>query len=340
MKKTDASAPSDQDWVRLSGESPDGLVAWVGRRGAALERMTVVGPDGLRRDVVLGLRDRRVDPYHVGGVVGRCANRIAGARFRLDGRTVSVDANEGPHSLHGGADGFDRRDWRILERAEHSVTLELESPDGDQGFPGAVRVRARYTCTRDALQLELTATTDSPTFLNLTHHAYFNLDGVGSRTVDDHTLRVPASFFTPTSSDGVPTGEVRRLAGSCLDLAEARRVGTVLGQGCECLRARDGLDHNYIPDGVGLRIVAEARGASGTHLRLWSDAPGLQVYSGQCLDAASIERDGSAHFARGGFALEPQYFPDSPNQVGFPDTTLRPGQVRRTQIRWDFSDRS
>lgn len=258
------------------------------------------------------------DTCYCGSICGRTANRIAGGSFELDGKTYTLVANDGPNHLHGGTCGFDSRLWSVVAHSEDSLELSLFSCDGDEGYPGNVTVHARYSVQGTSLRLELEAHTDAPTLLNLTNHAYWNLKGKG--TIDSHTLRVAAQSYTPMRCN-IPTGAIDPVDGSPYDL----RTPALLGERFRSLGT--GYDDNFVLPGEPgtLREVAELSCGS-RRLLLSTDAPGLQVYTGDFLP-----------IPRAGIALEAQSFPDSPHHPNFPSIILRPGSTYRRTIIWQFS---
>ncbi len=300
------------------------------------------GPDsGGGVDLTLG--HATLDEYldvrdFFGATVGRCANRLRRGRFELSGREWEVPVNDGLNALHGGPDGFDRRLWTTTDVSRDAVTMELLSPDGDQGFPGAVVAQVRYEVVGATVTIDYRATTDATTVVNLTNHAFFNLDGEGSGSVDEHTLTVPADHVTAVDDELLPTGALLPVQGTPLDLRSGARVGTVTNDRDPLVVVADGLDHNFVPVGSGPRPVATLRaGRSGRLLQVSSDLPGLQVYTANSLDGTTVGHSGTPHQRGAGIALETQYFPDSPNHRTFPSVVLEPGQVWRSRTVWSLS---
>jgi aldose 1-epimerase len=286
--------------------------------GATVQRLEVTCGDGVRRNVVLGRptpADYLAGSDYRGATIGRYANRIAGGRFLLDDRLVQVATNDGGNSLHGGPDGFDRREWTVVEESAERAVLEIVSSDGDQGFPGKLTARVRFEVSDDAVEVDFEATTDATTVVNLTSHAYFNLDGNGAGTIDDQLLTVFAERYTPSDAHNIPLGEHADVAGTPYDFRQPMPIRATR------------IDHNYVVDGAGLRPAAVLESPrTRTRLELSTDQPGLQVYTGDFLDDEP----------RLGVALEPQLFPDSPNHPEWPSPVLSPGKTYRAQLRWSF----
>lgn len=297
--------------VLTIGSSP-GPVVEVLTLGATVHRLLVDG-----RNVVLGHADvagRLASSDYVGGTIGRYANRIAGGRFPLGGSTVSVLTNDRGNSLHGGPEGFDVRLWDVVSHSADSLELTMTSPDGDQGFPGAVTAHVRYAVSGNTVTIAMSATTDATTVVGMTNHAYVNLDGEGA--IDDHELVVDSDLYTPVDGTSIPLGEHEPVDGTPFDLRAPAP-----------LRAE--LDHNFVVRGEGLRRHARLSTPHAT-LEVWSDQPGLQVYTGDMFD-------GTVHHRRAGVALEPQIFPDSPHHPEWPSPVLEPGETYRSTIEWRFS---
>lgn len=319
--------------------APNGLTVRVLDLGATVQGLRLPGGPGA--DVVLG----HADPVgytgpaknFTGAVVGRYANRIAGARFRLDGSTVRLAANEGDTCLHGGPEGFDRRTWTVLDAGPATVALELVSPDGDQGFPGTVTLRAVYRVTDDGLRLDLEARTDAPTVVGPASHVYLNLAGEGAGTVDDHWLTVDAEHYLPVDGHGLPQGGLEPVAGTPFDLRAPARLGDRVRAPDPQVGAAGGIDHSFHLRGTGLRRAARLEHrASGRAVELHTDRPALQVYTGNALDGRTVGAGGRRYRAGDGIALEPQLHPDSPNRPGLSDPFLRPGRTQRSRTEWRF----
>ncbi len=320
-------------------ENAHGMSVTILDRGGVVQALHVPDADGRTADVVLGFDDldayRRAHPY-VGATIGRFANRIAGARFVLEGRPWVLPPNEGAHQLHGGPEGFDQRVFEAVPSSGEeapSVELRLTSPDGDQGFPGALELRVTFRLLADALRIDYEATSDAATLVNPTHHAYFNLAGEGD--VREHELWIDAEAFTPVDAELIPTGEVRPVEGTAFDFRQPRRVGDRLG--AHELRATRGYDHNYVLRGEGLRAVARLRDPeSGRRLVVETDRPGLQLFTANGFDGRLLGKGGRAYGRHAGLCLETQVWPDAPNQPGFPSAVLRPGETFRSTTIFRF----
>lgn len=325
------------DAVTLSNGK--GISARIIAYGATLQSLS--GPDKTGRiaDVMLGYDDLAsfVDhPNYFGVTVGRYANRIAGGRFMLDGKTYKLPLNDKTNSLHGGLKGFDKRVWRIVSVKQGptaSVTLATTSADGDQGYPGKLDVQVTYSMDdKGALAIDFDATTDKPTVVNMTNHGIFNLAGEGSPLgVLAHRLTIPASRYTPVNAALIPTGALTPVTGTVFDFTRGRQIGKDLRDGRDPqIVAGLGYDHNFAID-AGLtaqpKLVARLSDpASGRVLDVLSTEPGVQVYTGNFLDGSYIGKQGHRYRMGDGIALEPQKFPDSPNQPAFASARVDPGK--------------
>lgn len=325
--------------------APDGSGVALLDLGVAITEVRAPDARGVLANVVLAHRDLagyRANAPYFGVVVGRCANRIGGAAFELDGRRYALAANEGRHQLHGGPDGFHARVWTlddgatIADEERASVTLRLVSEDGDQGYPGRLEAAATITWTaHHELDLAFEARADAPTPVNLAHHGYWNLAGEGSGTVDDQRLTVRAEAYLPVDAELLPTGELRPVAGSLFDLRAATRLGDVLRADAAQVAGAKGVDHCFVlarGDAAADALVEAAvvhDPGSGRTLRVRTSEPGLQVYAGGYLDGALVGASGRRYRQGDGLALEPQRFPDALRHPHFPSVLLRPGEVYR-----------
>jgi aldose 1-epimerase len=317
--------------------------------GGYLVSLNVPDRNGKSADIVLGFDD--LDGYvnnnthkgtaYLGPIVGRYANRIAKGTFTLDGRRYSLAINNGPNALHGGPHGFHQVVWKGRLIPE-GVELTYLSKDGEEGYPGNLNVVVRYTLSQGALTIDYSATTDKDTILNLTNHTYFNLKGAGKGDILDHDLTLRASRFTWADSNLTPTGELKSVEGTPLDFRKSTRIGERIGSDYEQLRVAGGYDQNFVLDAGG-RELAEAaevyEPSSGRVMRVLTDQPGVQFYTGNFFDGTIKGKSGIAYQRRYGLCLETQHFPDSPNHPEFPTTELRPGQRFHRVTVFSFSTR-
>lgn len=312
--------------------------------GAIIE---VMAPDrsGKRANVVLAVSDLKTLEANgsLNTLIGRYANRIKGG-FSLDGKHYTLPANAKGVTLHGGAQGYNSRVWKAEtanSRSGPQVKLSLVSPDGDQGFPGTLAVSVTYTLTdTNDLRLDYEAMTDKPTVVTLTNHAYFNLGGNGSGSVEDHRLQIIADAYTPTDEDQVPIGVIAPVAGTPFDFRAPKRIGADLRSPHPQLRIGRGYDHNFVlrkQRGVALPLAARLYDPrSGRTLDVRTTEPGLQIYSGNHQNGSLLSAVGTTVRQTDSIALETQHFPNSPNLANFPTTVLRPGQVLRSTTSFHF----
>jgi aldose 1-epimerase len=321
-------------------ENGGGLAARVMAYGATLTELHVPDRDGGIADIVLGfgaLEGYLATRTYFGATAGRYANRIGGAAFPLEGTTYRLTPNEGSNHLHGGFRGFDKVLWcGEADAARSSVRFHHRSPDGSEGYPGAVDAWVDYRLTEGRLTIELTARTDRPTIVNLVNHSYFNLAGHGSGNVLNQLVTLAADHYTPVDETLIPTGEIAPVQGTPFDFTRPRPIGRDLS----LPGLAGGYDHNWVlrEGGRGLRPCARAEDpVSGRILELRTTEPGVQFYTGGQLDGLEIGKHGRAYQRFAGFTLETQKFPDSPNNPRFPSAVLEPGADYRHVMEFRFS---
>ena len=334
----------------------DALEVAILTYGGVVQSVHAPDRDGRRADVVLGFDDVRQyqeqSPYF-GALIGRYANRIAGGRFELNGRTYELPVNNGPNTLHGGTEGFDEKVWDAQELPGGAgVRLSLTSPDGDQGFPARLEVSVTYTLEGDTLRLDYEARNAEPeggpeTVLNLTNHTYWNLAGEGSGSVGDHELQVNASHYLPVDATSIPLGGPAPVEGTPFDFRTPTAIGARWREGDDQLVNTGGYDHNLVldggadsSDGDGLALAAVVHDpGSGRVLEVRTDQPGVQFYSGNQL-LGTLRGKGDRLYRQGdAFCLETQHWPDSPHHPGYPSTVLRPQQTFRTSTTYRLTAR-
>lgn len=315
--------------------------------GGIIVSLRVPDKHGRMDDVVLGfdkfegyLNNR---PYF-GAIIGRYANRIAKARFSVDGVPYTLAANDGPNCLHAGIKGFDKVVWKAepFDNAKGvGLIFTYTSKDGEEGFPGNLTAKVTYTLTdKDELIFDYEAATDKATPVNLTQHTYFNLAGEGQGDILGHELTLDADRFTPVDKTLIPTGELRAVKGTPLDFTKSTTIGARINDTYEQMVLGHGYDHNFVIRRTGPGLVLAARvhePQSGRVLEVYTTEPGVQFYSGNFLDGTLVGKQGHVYKQRTGFALETQHFPDSPNHPDFPSTILKPGEVFRSQTLYKFS---
>lgn len=300
--------------------------------GATLRALKIPDRTGTMRDIVLGydtLEEYETRPAYLGAVVGRCANRIAGGQFTLDGKSYSLAVNDPPNHLHGGTVGFSHRVWSIADFTPTRAVLALTSPDGEEGYPGSLQVQVTYELSENSLIMRYQASTDKATVCNLTGHAYFNLDGHTGGPVTDQILQLHAEYYTPSDAADIPTGEIASVAGTPMDLRTPTPIGAHIDEPFAQLVQARGYDHNYVIDGAPgvLRPAALATSpVSGITMRVDSTLPGLHLYTANFLDEGLPGKASAAYGPRHAFCLETQFFPDAVNQPAFPSVILRPNQ--------------
>ncbi len=341
--------------MKVFGHMPDGAAVpiYTLTSGQTEVRVTAYGarlvsvrtPDrnGKIADVVLGYDDLAgylSDTPHLGSVVGRYGNRIALGKFSIDGHHYQIPINNGPNALHGGPIGFDMHLWQAHE-VPGGVEFTRVSPDGEMGFPGTMTAKVKYTLRANTLRIDYYATTDKPTIVNLTNHAYFNLSGdEGRGAILDEKLELNADSYTPIDAGLIPTGEIVPVAGTPLDFRKPTEIGSRINDDTEQMTRAGGYDFNFVLNGQPgtLRLAAIVTDpVSGRKLTVETDQPGIQFYTGNFLDGAVTGRYGIKYQKHAALCLETQHFPDSPNHPNFPSTVLRPGETYHTATTFTFS---
>ena len=324
-----------------------GLKATITNYGGTLTSLLVPDKTGQLGDVVLGFDDvsgylspafRKSNPYF-GALIGRYGNRIKGGKFTLDGKTYTLATNNGPNSLHGGKKGYDQVLWQAqpdVTTDGQSLTLTYLSKDGEEGYPGNLTVSVRYTLTPDdALQIDYTATTDKATPINLTNHAYFNLNHGAGKDILGHEVTLPADRYTVVDATLIPTGELRAVKGTPFDFTTPHTIGERIA------KVEGGYDHNWVLNtATGQHAAATVyEPVSGRTMDVTTDEPGIQFYTGNFLDGTLKGKGGTVYGQHAGFCLETQHFPDSPNQPTFPSTVLKPGETFKSTSSYKFGVR-
>jgi aldose 1-epimerase len=327
-----------------------GMRATILSYGAILQSLSAPDRTGKSEDVTLGYTDMKgylVAPNYFGATVGRYANRIKGGTFSIDGKTYTLAKNNGPNALHGGPTGFDKRLWtveKVSSGESASVTLRYVSADGEEGYPGQLTVTATYALNeKNELSVEYTATTTKPTIVNITNHSFFNLAGEASqRAIYDHVVTIPAETTTPVDKTLIPTGQLRPVEGTPFDFRKPTAIGARIRDGRDPqIVFGQGYDENFvIAKAPSAQPVLHARvedPSSGRVMEILSNQPGVQFYTGNFLDGTAIGKSNHAYRQGDALALEPQVFPDTPNQPAFGSARLNPGQTYRNMIVYRFS---
>ncbi len=341
--------PDGHEIHKYALASKSGMSAEIIDYGAAIVSLNIPDRTGKLEDIVLGYDS--VPGYvegsaYLGVVVGRYGNRIDKGRFQLDGREYQLTINDGVNHLHGGKAGFSKALWEaksVGTSDEPGLELQYISPDGEEGYPGTVVLKVRYTLTVNReLRVEYEGTSDRPTILNPTQHSYFNLSGKPSTSILDHQLMIEADGTTPVDSGLIPTGQIASVAGTPFDFRASYVIGARINDADEQLALGKGYDHNWVLRAGGGTLAKAAEvydPSSGRLMTVSTDQPGLQFYSGNFLDGSAIGKKGIAYKRRSGLCLEAQAFPDTPNKPQFPGATLRPGQTYHQTTIYQFSIR-
>ena len=345
-----AQRVTDFDTIKLyTFKNKSSMQVKITNYGAIVTSILVPDRNGKLGDITLGY-DRvedyinAVDKPYFGAIVGRYGNRIAKGEFVIDGETYSLATNNSPNHLHGGVVGFDKVVWDaelVGGKGWSGLELSYLAKDKEEGYPGNLSIKVTYKLTdANELIVDYLATTDKATPVNLTQHSYFNLKGEGEGDILDHKLMINASNYTPVDSTLIPTGEIKAVAGTPFDFTQAKAIGRDIGKKNEQLEFGLGFDHNFVLDreGDGLSLAAMVHEPStGRVMEITTTEPGIQFYCGNFLDGRLKGKSGKPYVHRGGFCLETQHYPDSPNQKNFPSTILKPGDEYRTTTVFKFS---
>jgi aldose 1-epimerase len=323
-------------------ENDKGIKISISNYGGTVISLLVPDNNGSQADVVLGLptwEDWILNPAYFNCIIGRTCNRIGGARFEIDGKEYRVSANAGEIQLHGGYKGFNQKLWSAsYYTKEDEIGLELSylSADGEEGFPGNLNVKVVYTLNNNnEIGIELFASTDKPTPVNLTNHAYFNLGGEGSGKILNHKLMICADYYTITDENSIPTGEIKHVEGTPYDFRNSHRIGDNIDH------IYKGYDNNYVlrNQSKGIELAASVCDPiSGRLLEVFTTEPGVQLYTANWFDGTLLTRKGKPHENHSAFCLETQHFPDSMNHPEFPSVILRPGEKYNSKTIWKFSN--
>lgn len=324
-------------------KNSNGMTAAITNYGGRIVSLLVPDKDGKMRDVVVGhgsVQDFvNSGEAYFGATIGRVGNRIANGKFTLDGKEYTLFKNNGPNTLHGGKKGFQAVVWDATQPNDTTLVLHYLSPDGEEGFPGNLDVTVTYSLTSDnGFKCDYKATTDKKTPVNLTNHAFFNLNGEGSGTINNHVLQINADRYTPVDSTLIPTGKIEPVAGTPFDFRQPTPIGQRVDQQNEQLKFGKGYDHNFVLNGSGMKKAAIAVGdQSRIQMDVYTEEPGLQFYGGNFMQGKNTFKNGSKDEFRTAFCLETQHFPDAPNQPSFPSIVLLPGKTYQTSSLYKFS---
>lgn len=339
------TAPSPLGDITLATiTNASGASVVISTLGAGIVEVNVPDSKGHLDDVVLGYADPAdyiADGPCAGKVPGRFANRIARGHLVVDGKTYSLPINNGPNHLHGGPEGFQNRIWTIVESADNAIIMEYTAADGEMGYPGKLKATASYLWTDDnELKLTLTATTDADTVVNLTNHAYFNLEGHNAGSIFDHELTLVASKYLPTDDTLIPEGVLVPVEGSPMDFTKAKKIGADIKADFPALIYGKGYDNCWAidnADGTVRTVAVLTSDKSGRVLTVETDQPGVQVYTGNWLAGSPKNKSGRSYNDYDGVAIECQGFPDAPNKPQFPSAELKPGQEYIRHINFKFT---
>ena len=325
-----------------------GIEASFTNYGQRLISLYVPDRNGNMKDIVLGFSNledyiNSKEPYF-GATIGRYANRIAKGRFQIDGEDFKLAINNGENHLHGGPKGFHKVVWTTHKISANEIEFTRTSPDMDEGYPGNLEVKVNYVLTDDnELKIKYFANSDKKTFVNLTHHSFFNLKGEGEGDINDHVLMINANHYLPIDVGLIPIGNIVKVANTPFDFTKPKSIKKAIEVDNQQLEFGNGYDHNFVlnkapTNNDGLVLAAKVKEPeSGRVMEVYTDEPGLQFYGGNFLDGEIVGKSSKAYVYRGAFCLETQHFPDSPNQKGFPSALLSPGEIYTSTCVYKFS---
>ncbi len=354
-QKTIGKTKKNEDIIAYTISSKKGgMQAEIMNYGATVLRLCVTDKNGVKKDVALGYRTPEeyfTSTTYYGMTIARYANRIGGAKFTFEGKTYELDKNDNGNMLHSGSDSLCRRNWKAEEVKDDSIVFSYDSPDGDMGFGGSMRIEVTYTLTEDALLIDYHANADRDTVFNPTNHSYFNLKGHGEGDILDHTLIVYADEMTYADEVSIPNGEIRKVAGTPFDFTKGKKIGTDIDADYDMLNFAHGYDHNFVLrgdmdedtkkyDAFGkkqIRVATLIAPDGSLTMDVFSDLPGVQLYAGNYMEDGAIGKDGKPYARRGGVAIETQYYPNAVNIPKFPQPVIREGEDFYTRTVYAFS---
>lgn len=326
-------------------KNSNGLEMAVTNYGAKVVSLLVPDKNGKFEDIVLGFEN--IDGYlnanepYFGAAIGRYGNRIAAGKFKLNGNEYNLATNNSPNHLHGGKKGFNAHIWNAKQIDDHSIEFLRLSPDGEEGYPGNLKVKMIYTLTdNNEFKITYVAETDQPTVINLTHHSFFNLHGAGNGSINDHVLMINADKYTPVDQTLIPLGKIDLVKGTPMDFIQPTEIGKRVEENFEQLKFGKGYDHNWVLNktlDTETPVASVWEPKSGRYMEVFTTEPGLQFYGGNFLDGKDIGKGNKPYEFRSAFCLETQHFPDSPNQPAFPSTVLNPNENYQHTSIYKFS---
>lgn len=345
MNKANFEYPLNDKSVQLFHIFSNNISCYLTNYGARVVSLQTLDKSFQKVDVVLGFDSldgylNASEKYH-GATIGRFANRIANGSFKLDNKTYTLQQNNNGNSLHGGVNAFHNSVWNCVSHNDSKVVFTLKSPHMDEGFPGDLNTQVTYSIQGSTLKIDYRATSSEDTFVNFTHHSYFNLNGEGSGTVLNHLISINSEYFTPINENCIPTGSLSMVTDTPFDFTTKKTIGSEIDVVDEQLKYGNGYDHNFVlnqhVDGD-LNLAAQVVGdRTNIKMEVWSTEPGVQFYTGNHLDGTDKGKSGEYYAQRTAFCLETQHFPDSPNQPNFPTTLIKANQLFQSTTEYRFS---